>query len=128
MGRGMKQFLAFLLTVCMVFGNFMGIPVAATEEEQGEIATGFVAADNINWDGDVPMVRAGAEYGKEFYATLTGTTIHAVYRENENETTLTPESLLFFDGNGQEASEKVNVVKNDGNGDLLDWSKPDERL
>ena len=121
MGRGMKQFLAFLLTVCMVFGNFMGIPVTATEEEQGEIATGFVAADNINWDGDVPVVSTGAEYGKEFYATLSGTTIHAVYRGNENETTLTPENLSFFDGNGQEASEKVNVVKNDGKGDLLDF-------
>jgi len=125
MRREGKRILSIFLSICMLFGLLPGMPVYAEEEpeNQEQTAVGLLATDYMNWDQGFPVVPEDAEYTKDLYTGLTGTTVHVVYKENaEAEAVEAGKEQLSFTFGGQDAVEsgKLEWNVNEGNEGLLD--------
>ena len=125
MRREGKRLLSIFLSICMLFGLLPGMPVYAAEdvEDQEQTIYGLLATDNMNWDGDVPVVNEEAEYTNDLYTNLTGTTVHVVYKENAEAGPVEAEKeqlSFMFDGKDAVESEKMEWNVNEGNEGLLD--------
>lgn len=125
MRREGKRLLSIFLSICMLFGLLPGMPVYAEEEveNQEQTAVGLLATDYMNWDQGFPVVHEDAEYTKDLYTGLTGTTVHVVYKESaEAESIEAGKNQLSFTFGEQDAVEsgKLEWNVNEGNEELLD--------
>lgn len=124
----MKQKIAAIfLTLCMVLSMFNGIPVYALEgdekENQGEQATGLVAKDWIDWGENGPAVNPEAEWVKETWADLNGSTLCLGYVTAAGQTpdNVSAEDIsIYYEGNAVTGEEAVCSI-NEQNGELLDF-------
>lgn len=107
------------LVICMVVSLFTGISANAEGNKEG-----LVVKDWIDWTEEgVPSLNENAEFTKEAWTDLLGTTLYFAYVETEGgeEQKVTKEELTIT-LNGEEAGDAVSCEPNEQNGDFLDFS------
>lgn len=111
---------AWFLVICMVVSLFTGIPVNAEEN-----AEGLVVKDWMDWTDDgTPSLNENAEFSKETWSDLLGTTVYFAYVEDGTEKPVTKEDLTIT-LDGKEVGDTVSCEPNEKNGDFLDFSFPE---
>lgn len=109
---------AFFLIICMLASLFTCIPVNAEEN-----AEGLVVKDWIDWTDDgTPSLNAEAEFSKETWADLLGTTVYFAYVEADGTEKPVTKEELTITLNGEGVGDAVSCEPNEKNDDLLDFS------
>lgn len=108
------RMISIILTVCMVFSLFGGVPVHA--ETADELRTGLLATDAIDWNwsdeagADMPSLSEEASYQAEMWADLPGTTLSLKYvAADGSETPLSAKDIVIERNEGTDEAE--NFVK-----------------
>lgn len=118
MRRRLRGMAAMLLTVCMVFSAFYGIPVRAEgEDDENNTITGLWVAEPIDWGEEGPYLSDNPEMRQETEEDLYGDTLYFGHTEEDGAVTADKLSISY---EGNPAGETAVCKPNNENGDFVD--------